>query len=169
MAVTIQGERTRIQCRHCQSEAVLKFGKYKGTQIYRCKSCKCKFKADDSSLRMKQPAEAVGIEYKAKNRLDLARHPMLKQDPEKAVAIKEGCTSFDFSHICETAVPYSEMAVVVYKGEVLTLCPGPVGIRQYPHWQVSTALPLDSPSAVSRIAESLLPLLQAVRRAQPFQ
>ncbi len=166
MAVTIQGERTRIQCRHCQSEAVLKFGKYKGTQLYRCKSCKRKFKADNSEFHIKKSDQAAGIECNAKDWQGSASSPRTEQQAETLAAAGEVSTSCDSPHARKTEAPYSEIAVVVYQGEVLTLCPGPSGIRQYPHWQVSTALPLDSPSATSRIAERLLPLLQAVRWAQ---
>jgi transposase-like protein len=35
------------RCKHCHSDNVVKFGTYKGTQLYWCKSCQRKFKADD--------------------------------------------------------------------------------------------------------------------------
>jgi len=47
------------KCKHCQSDAVVKFGTYKGTQLYWCKSCQRKFKADNALFHMKVPAEYV--------------------------------------------------------------------------------------------------------------
>jgi putative transposase len=46
-------------CRYCGSNAVVKFGKYKGVQRYWCKVCKRKFKADDTLFHMKTPANQV--------------------------------------------------------------------------------------------------------------
>ncbi len=37
-----------VVCKHCGSEAVSKFGTYKGVQRCWCKECKRKFKADDT-------------------------------------------------------------------------------------------------------------------------
>ena len=48
-----------ITCKNCGSEAVVKFGTYKGAQRYFCKSCKRKFKADANVFHMKVPAEYV--------------------------------------------------------------------------------------------------------------
>jgi len=46
-------------CKNCGSNAVYKFGTYKGTQLYMCKSCKRKF-ADNKALpRMRTPTEQV--------------------------------------------------------------------------------------------------------------
>jgi transposase-like protein len=50
---------TPIVCKNCGSEAVMKWGKYKGVQRYYCKSCNRKFKADDDLYRMKVPSEYV--------------------------------------------------------------------------------------------------------------
>jgi putative transposase len=46
-------------CRYCGSNAVVKFGSYKGVQRYWCKVCKRKFKADDTLFHMKTPANQV--------------------------------------------------------------------------------------------------------------
>jgi putative transposase len=46
-------------CRYCGSNAVVKFGKYKGVQRYWCKVCERKFKADDTLFHMKTPANQV--------------------------------------------------------------------------------------------------------------
>src|SRR3989304_2983550 len=59
MSVTIENEPTTIRCKDCQSEAILKFGTYKGVQRYWCKSCKRKFKADDMTPKMKTDASEV--------------------------------------------------------------------------------------------------------------
>jgi transposase-like protein len=50
---------TPIICKNCGSEAVKKYGKYKGVQRYYCKSCHRKFKADDDVFHMKVPSEYV--------------------------------------------------------------------------------------------------------------
>ncbi len=48
-----------IQCKNCGSNAVYKFGTYKGTQLYMCKSCKRKF-ADNKALpRMRTPTDQI--------------------------------------------------------------------------------------------------------------
>ena len=48
-----------VTCRHCGSEAVVKYGTYKGVQRYWCKACNRKFKADDTTFHMKTPANQV--------------------------------------------------------------------------------------------------------------
>ena len=47
------------KCKYCQSENIIKFGKYKDVQRYYCKECKRKFKADNSTFHMKVPADYV--------------------------------------------------------------------------------------------------------------
>ena len=48
-----------VNCPHCQSEAVVKFGTYKGVQRYYCKACKRKFKHDDKQFKMKSETEQI--------------------------------------------------------------------------------------------------------------
>jgi transposase-like protein len=48
-----------ITCKYCGSEAVVKFGAYKGVQRYWCKACKRKFKADNALFHMKIKPEYV--------------------------------------------------------------------------------------------------------------
>jgi len=48
-----------MACKNCGSEAVVKFGTYKGVQRYWCKSCQRKFKADDITFHMKTDANEV--------------------------------------------------------------------------------------------------------------
>jgi len=48
-----------MKCKHCQSENVIKYGKYKDVQRYYCKDCSSKFKADDALYYMKTPANQV--------------------------------------------------------------------------------------------------------------
>lgn len=48
-----------IACKNCGSNAVVKFGSYKGVQRYWCKSCKRKFKADDALFHMKVSHEHI--------------------------------------------------------------------------------------------------------------
>lgn len=48
-----------VTCKNCGSNAVYKFGTYKGTQLYMCKSCKRKF-ADNKALpRMRTPTDQI--------------------------------------------------------------------------------------------------------------
>ncbi|MFH1381833.1 MAG: DDE-type integrase/transposase/recombinase [Chloroflexota bacterium] len=58
MSVTIQTTET-VTCKNCGSEAVVKFGTYKGIQRYYCKICRRKFKADAGVFHGKIPAEYV--------------------------------------------------------------------------------------------------------------
>ncbi len=58
MAIEITTTKT-ITCKNCGSPAVVKFGKYKNTQRYYCKSCGRKFKADAGAFHGKVPAEYV--------------------------------------------------------------------------------------------------------------
>ncbi len=48
-----------MNCKLCNSENVIKWGKYKDTQQYYCKDCHSKFKADDTLFHMKTPANQV--------------------------------------------------------------------------------------------------------------
>ncbi len=48
-----------VKCKHCDSEAVVKFGSYKGVPRYYCKVCKRKFKHDDKQFKMKSETEQV--------------------------------------------------------------------------------------------------------------
>ena len=50
---------TPIVCKNCGSEAVKKFGNYKGVPRFYCKVCHRKFKADDDVFHMKVPSEYV--------------------------------------------------------------------------------------------------------------
>jgi len=47
------------RCKHCGSNLLVKYGKYKGTQLYYCQACKRKVKGDDNPFHMKLPAEYV--------------------------------------------------------------------------------------------------------------
>lgn len=49
----------KITCKYCGSPAVVKYGTYKSVQRYWCKSCKRKFKADDSPFHMQIPASQI--------------------------------------------------------------------------------------------------------------
>ncbi len=46
-------------CKYCQSNNVIKYGKYGGVQLYYCKDCHSKFKDDDTLFHMKTPANQV--------------------------------------------------------------------------------------------------------------
>ena len=42
----------KIPCKYCQSERVIKYGKYKDVQRYFCKECKRKFVGVDAIPKM---------------------------------------------------------------------------------------------------------------------
>ncbi len=67
-----------ITCKNCGSEAVVKFGTYKGAQRFMCKVCHRKFKADDSVFHMKVPAEyvssALSMYYSGSSINDIRNH-----------------------------------------------------------------------------------------------
>lgn len=83
-----------IKCSNCGSTAVVRFGKYKGVQRYFCKSCRRKFKADDTLFHGKVPAEysssAVDMYYRGMSIHDISDH--LKQEygyaPSKGIISK---------------------------------------------------------------------------------
>jgi transposase-like protein len=52
-------ETRTIACKNCGSEAIVKFGTYKGVQRYWCKVCKRKFKDDAGAFHGKVPSSYV--------------------------------------------------------------------------------------------------------------
>lgn len=56
-----------VTCKHCHSQATVKFGTYKGEQRYFCKACQRKFADDGAIPKMKIPADkiasALGMYY----------------------------------------------------------------------------------------------------------
>jgi transposase-like protein len=50
---------SKVICKNCGSEAVVKFGSYKGIQRYWCKVCKRKFKTDNALFDMKVSPEYI--------------------------------------------------------------------------------------------------------------
>jgi putative transposase len=80
-----------IACKNCGSEAVVKFGTYKGTQRYFCKVCKRKFKADADIFHMKVPAEyvssALSMYYSGMSINDIRTHLKQEHDyyPSKSI------------------------------------------------------------------------------------
>jgi transposase-like protein len=71
-----------ITCKNCGSEAVVRFGTYKGVQRYWCKSCKRKFKGDSALFHMKVSPEhistALSMYYSGSSISDIRNH--LKQE-----------------------------------------------------------------------------------------
>ena len=49
----------KLKCKYCQSDNVIKYGKYKNVQLYYCKDCHSKFKGDNTLFHMKTPANQV--------------------------------------------------------------------------------------------------------------
>jgi putative transposase len=85
---------TPVICKNCGSGEIVKFGTYKGVQRYFCKSCKRKFKADDTAFHTKYPAEwessAVDMYFRGMAIKDISEH--LKQEhgysPSKSIITK---------------------------------------------------------------------------------
>ena len=48
-----------LACKYCQSEDVIKYGKYKETQYYFCKECKRKFSGLDTIPKMQYPTSQI--------------------------------------------------------------------------------------------------------------
>lgn len=73
---------TQVKCKNCGSEAVVKFGSYKGIQRYYCKVCKRKFKGDNALFHMKVSPEyismALSMYYSGSSISDICDH--LKQE-----------------------------------------------------------------------------------------
>ena len=73
---------TKITCKNCGSEAVVRFGSYKGVQRYWCKSCQRKFKGDNALFHMKVSPEhistALSMYYSGSSINDIRNH--LKQE-----------------------------------------------------------------------------------------
>ena len=73
---------TKVTCKNCGSEGVVKYGSYKGVQRYYCKVCNRKFKADDSLFHMKVSADyistALSMYYSGSSISDIRNH--LKQE-----------------------------------------------------------------------------------------
>ena len=69
---------TKVTCKNCGSEGVVKFGSYKGVQRYYCKACKRKFKADDSLFHMKVSGDyistALSMYYSGSSISDIRNH-----------------------------------------------------------------------------------------------
>lgn len=80
-----------VACKRCGSEAIVKFGTYKGVQRFYCKVCKRKFKFDNDAFHGKVPAEyvssAVNMYYTGMSINEIRSH--LKQEhgyyPSKSV------------------------------------------------------------------------------------
>jgi putative transposase len=85
---------TPITCKNCNSNNVIKFGKYKGVQRYFCKDCDRKFKADGTQFHEKKSSQyissAVSEYYRGMSINDI--RSQLKQEygyyPSKSVIFK---------------------------------------------------------------------------------
>jgi len=64
----IVSDLVELHCKYCNSNDVIKFGKYKQIQRYWCKVCFRKFTGKDTSLKMKTPksyiVEAINMHNK---------------------------------------------------------------------------------------------------------
>lgn len=73
---------SQIKCKYCGSEAVNKYGSYKGIPRYWCKVCQRKFKGDDALFHMKVSPEhistALSMYYSGSSISDIRNH--LKQE-----------------------------------------------------------------------------------------
>ena len=83
-----------IACKYCGSQDVVKFGKYKNTQLYWCKSCKRKFKGDDALFYMQVKPEyvstALELYYTGSSVNDICLHLRTTQGyhPSKSVVFQ---------------------------------------------------------------------------------
>jgi putative transposase len=73
---------SQVKCKNCGSEAVVKYGSYKGVPRYWCKVCKRKFKGDNALFHMKVSPEyismALSMYYSGSSIEDICEH--LKQE-----------------------------------------------------------------------------------------
>jgi len=74
---------TGIQCKYCQSENVIKYGKYKDTQYYLCKDCGHRFASADRIPKMqndtKTIADALNMYYEGMSLAEIRRN-LIQQD-----------------------------------------------------------------------------------------
>ena len=67
-----------MNCKYCQSENVIKYGKYKGTQYYWCKDCKRKFSNPDAIPKMQystsKVADAISMYYEGMSLKEIRRN-----------------------------------------------------------------------------------------------
>lgn len=73
-----------VHCPDCDGKAIVKYGKYKDTQLYWCKVCEKKFKADDTLFHMKLDtnliSSALNMYYEGMSIKAIRRH--LEQEHE---------------------------------------------------------------------------------------
>ncbi|AKG54033.1 mobile element protein [Dehalogenimonas sp. WBC-2] len=83
-----------INCKHCESENVIKFGIQSGTQMYFCKDCNRKFKDDDALFDCRVPAEyvssAMSMYYRGMSIEDICQQLKMNKGyhPSKSVVFK---------------------------------------------------------------------------------
>jgi transposase-like protein len=93
MAIEVTTTKT-ITCKNCGSPAIVKFGTYKGSQRYYCKSCNRKFKYDADAFHGKVPAEyvssALSMYYSGMSINEIRTHLKQEHDyyPSKSVVFK---------------------------------------------------------------------------------
>ena len=67
-----------MNCKYCQSENVIKYGKYKDVQYYFCKDCKRKFANPDAIPKMQystdKVADALNMYYEGMSLLEIRRN-----------------------------------------------------------------------------------------------
>ena len=87
----MQEEIDVIKCKNCNSKAIVKYGKYKNTQLYWCKDCQRKFKGDNCLFHMKVSPEyissALSMYYAGMSFNDIRNHLNQEQGyyPSKSV------------------------------------------------------------------------------------
>jgi len=72
-----------MNCKYCQSENVIKYGKYKNTQYYYCNDCKRKFSNPDCIPKMQIPtkciADVLNMYYEGLSEAEIRRN-LIQQD-----------------------------------------------------------------------------------------
>jgi transposase-like protein len=68
----------KLVCKYCQSESVIKYGKYKDTQYYLCKSCGKKFSNPDAIPKMQystsKVADAISMYFEGMSLKEIRRN-----------------------------------------------------------------------------------------------
>lgn len=79
-----------MNCKMCQSENVIKYGKYNGEQLYYCKSCGSKFKDNDNTFHMKtdtnEVSSALNVYYEGMPIKAITRHLLQEHAHEPSTA-----------------------------------------------------------------------------------
>jgi len=97
--MTNQRQHEVSSCKYCQSENVIKYGKYKNTQYYYCKDCKRKFTGIDTIPKMQYPTDQISDVlnmYYEEMSLNEIRRNLIQQDNSY---ISKDLITVDYDHL----------------------------------------------------------------------